>query len=213
MEKKVCPLKISIMIVARGINRPTAINIPVHDKIWIHTRDILFLQVHWVCCMNLTFAAIYDYWIQIKARNQLSPFLHVKHSVDVRCPGKKCLLKNCSPFRSLPQFKSGTEISERQTWNFLFSFPTTGQLQFLPTGWGKTMAPGSLLSQTSMAFTYNLVQWINTHAKKGEGIHCISFILYTNPICSQATNILLHSINYPKVKYHVNKRVGKKQQM
>lgn len=121
MEKKVCPLKISIMIVARGINRPTAINIPVHDKIWIHTRDILFLQVHWVCCMNLTFAAIYDYWIQIKARNQLSPFLHVKHSVDVRCPGKKCLLKNCSPFRSLPQFKSGTEISERQTWNFLRS--------------------------------------------------------------------------------------------
>lgn len=68
-KKKVFLLKISIIIVARGINRPTAINTPVHYKMWIHNRDILFLQVHRVCFMNLTFAAIYDYWVQIEARN------------------------------------------------------------------------------------------------------------------------------------------------
>lgn len=92
----------------------------------------------------------------------------------------------------------------------MLSFPTMEQPRFFPTGWGKTMAPGSLLSHTSMAFTYNLVQWINTHAKKRERVHCISFFLSVNPICSQVKNILLHSVNYPKVKYHVNKKVDRK---
>lgn len=121
MEKKVCPLKISIMIVARGINRPTAINTPVHYKIYKKYKPEVFFFFKSLCWMNLTFAAIYDYWIQIKSRNELSPFLHVKPSVAVRCPGKKCLLKNRSSFLPLPQFKSGTEISKRQTWNFLCS--------------------------------------------------------------------------------------------
>lgn len=65
--------KIGLIIVANGVNRPTAINAPVHYKIWVHTRDIviLFSKFTKYFFMNLTFAAIYENWIQIKTRNTL----------------------------------------------------------------------------------------------------------------------------------------------
>lgn len=130
----------------------------------------------------------------------------------MRCPGNKCLLKNCSSFLPLSQFKVGQRSVRGRLGTFYALLPHSGAAP-VPSNRGKTMAPGSLLSHTSMAFTYNLVQWINTHAKEREGIHCISSFLSANPICSQAKNILLHSINYPNVKYHINKKAGKKQQM
>ena len=169
------------------------INTPVHYKMWIHTRATYsFLQVYQVFFINLTFAAIYDTWIQIKARNKLSPSLHMAGRVWLwDAQERNAHSRIAAPFC----FSHSSWVAQRSVVCTPLSLPAMGQLWFLPTGrGGETMAPVNLLSQTSIAFTYTLVKWINTytcpasfsHAVKGEAIHCTSFFFHAFPICSQA---------------------------
>lgn len=120
--------------------------------------------------------------------------LHMEGSVQLwDAQERNTSSRIAAPFCSCHSLRVAQKWARGRLELFRLSFPAVGQFWFLPTGWGGTAAPVSLLSHTSVAFTYTLMQWINTRmwpasysrAVKREGIYCLSFFFRALPICSQ----------------------------